>query len=131
MVSSIYDPIGFLCPLILPAKLLLQELCRQNFGWDGTIPYRLVEQWTKWTSSLSQLADFEVPRCFKPKDFGELVHSQIPHFLMLASYSDTISWPEEGLQQFGQSQGGLPPPTQLTNTKIQMSQISQLSRAIY
>ncbi len=27
VVSSIYDPIGFLCPLILPAKLLLQELC--------------------------------------------------------------------------------------------------------
>ena len=44
--------------------------------------------------------------------------------------SDTISWPEEGLKQFGQSQGGLPPPTQLTNTKIQMSQTSRLSRAI-
>ena len=45
--------------------------------------------------------------------------------------SDTISWPEEGLKQFGQSQGGLPPPTQLTNTKITMSNTSRLSRAIY
>ena len=44
--------------------------------------------------------------------------------------SDTISWPEEGLKQFGQSQGGLPPPTQLTNTKIQMSQTRRLIRAI-
>lgn len=80
MVSSIYNPIGFLCPLILPAKLLLQELCQQNVGWDETIPHRLVEQWTKWTSSLSQFTDFEIDRCFKPKDFGELVHSQIHHF---------------------------------------------------
>ena len=44
--------------------------------------------------------------------------------------SDTTSWPVGGLKHFGQSQGGLPPPTQLTNTKIQMSQTSRLSRAI-
>ena len=52
------------------------------------------------------------------------------HILQKKIDSDTISWPEEGLKQFGQSQGGLPPPTQLTNTKIQMSQTSRLSRAI-
>ena len=45
--------------------------------------------------------------------------------------SDTLSWVEEGLKHFGQSQRGLPPPTQLTNTKITMSNTSQLSRAIY
>ncbi|GAA6102997.1 uncharacterized protein LOC117595338 [Tachysurus ichikawai] len=61
-------------------KLLLQKLCRQDLGWDMTIPNTLSEQWTKWTSSLSQLTDFEVPRCFKPSDFGESVHNQIHHF---------------------------------------------------
>ena len=45
--------------------------------------------------------------------------------------SDTISWSQELLKHFGQSQGGLPPPTQLTNTKITMSNTSRLSRAIY
>lgn len=80
MVSSIYDPLGFLSPLTLPAKLLLQELCRQSFGWDVPIPNTASEQWTRWTSSLSQLVDFEIPRCFKTQDFGELVHSQIHHF---------------------------------------------------
>ncbi|KAL2083621.1 hypothetical protein ACEWY4_021394 [Coilia grayii] len=80
MVSSIFDPLGFLCPLTLPAKLLLQELCRQSFGWDVPIPNTLSEQWTKWINSLTQIADFKVPRCFKAQDFGELVHSQIHHF---------------------------------------------------
>ena len=34
LVSSLYDPLGFAAPLILPAKVLLQGLCRLNFGWD-------------------------------------------------------------------------------------------------
>ena len=38
---------------------------------------------------------------------------------------------ETGAQTFfGQSQGGLPPPTQQTNTKNTMSNTSRLSRAI-
>lgn len=45
-----------------------------------TIPNTLSDQWTKWTSSLSQLTDFQVPRCFKPNNFGESVHNQIHHF---------------------------------------------------
>lgn len=80
MVSSIYDHLGFLRPLTLPAKLSLQEQCRQNFGWDVTISHTLSEQWIKWICGLSLLADFEVPRCLKPKDFSKSVHSQIYHF---------------------------------------------------
>ena len=32
LVSSLYEPLGFAAPLILPAKVLLQELCRLDFG---------------------------------------------------------------------------------------------------
>ena len=38
VVSSIFDPFGFLAPLILPAKQLLQELCQRGFGWDEPLP---------------------------------------------------------------------------------------------
>lgn len=30
--SSVYDPVGFLAPVVLLAKIILQELCRRNFG---------------------------------------------------------------------------------------------------
>jgi len=33
-VSSLYDPLGFIAPVILRAKILLQDLCRRKFGWD-------------------------------------------------------------------------------------------------
>ena len=38
IVSSIYDPLGLAVPFILPAKLLLQDLCRKGIAWDDEIP---------------------------------------------------------------------------------------------
>jgi hypothetical protein len=70
VVSSIYDPLGFLAPLTLPAKCLLQELCKQNHGWDQLIPKATSEKWLKWTSDLVKLAVFKVERCIKQYTLG-------------------------------------------------------------
>ena len=37
-VASIFDPIGFLTPFILKAKLLLQSMWRLKIGWDDKLP---------------------------------------------------------------------------------------------
>ncbi|XP_038134457.1 uncharacterized protein LOC119779029 [Cyprinodon tularosa] len=79
-MSSVYDPLGMLSPVILPARNILQELCRQRTGWDDTVPEHLAQQWTKWTEELKQLTDFEVIRCFKPPEFGKAVQAQLHHF---------------------------------------------------
>ncbi len=38
IVGSIYDPLGFMAPVILPAKQILQGLCRIKLGWDDQNP---------------------------------------------------------------------------------------------
>lgn len=38
IVSSVYDPLGMLAPVVLTAKRILQELCREKTGWDDVIP---------------------------------------------------------------------------------------------
>ena len=45
LTSSIFDPIGYLAPVVLPAKLLLQDLCRDEYGWDEQIPEREAQRW--------------------------------------------------------------------------------------
>jgi len=37
IVTSIYDSLGLVAPFVLPAKILLQELCRDNLSWDDPI----------------------------------------------------------------------------------------------
>lgn len=47
IISSFYDPLGFLAQLTLPAKVMLQELCRRRCGWDDSIPEDIKHQWTR------------------------------------------------------------------------------------
>lgn len=80
VISSVYDPLGFLAPLILPAKLLLQELHRMKCDWDDPIPQTFQHKWNKWLTDLEKVADFKVNRCIKPKGFGRIVSAQLHHF---------------------------------------------------
>jgi len=75
-----YDPLGFAAPFTLPAKALLQDLCRQNLGWDDPIPAEYLARWRKWLDELPKLEHLKVNRCFKPNDFGKVSSGQLHHF---------------------------------------------------
>ena len=80
LVSSLYDPLGFLAPFSLPAKLLLQEICRRNLKWDEVIPHFFPKQWSEWFQDVQKMDEFKVERCIKPRDFGVPVSAQLHHF---------------------------------------------------
>ena len=80
VVSSIFDPLGFLAPLILPAKQLLQELCQKGLGWDEPLPQAIVDRWTGWTNSLDKIKSFSVARCLIPKGYGTTKRAELHHF---------------------------------------------------
>ena len=48
-LSSIFDPLGFIAPVVLPAKKILQELCRQRYSWDDSLPEDVIKEWTRWS----------------------------------------------------------------------------------
>ena len=80
VVSSVYNPLGFAAPFTLPAKALLQDLCRKNLGWDDPISDEDLTRCRNWLSELPRLEDLKVNRCFKPIHFGEVASSQLHHF---------------------------------------------------
>ena len=53
IVSSLFDPLGFVALVILSAKLILQNLCRQQLDWDDKIPNEDSVKWEHWVKSLS------------------------------------------------------------------------------
>ena len=79
VVSSVYDPLGLLSPSSLPAKLIVQELCRRNIGWDDTIPTDLLTRWLSWQDHLSKVEELKVKRCVKPLEISDTQFS-LHHF---------------------------------------------------
>ena len=79
-VSLIFDPPGFVAPLLLDGKSILQELCRREVGWDDPIPDEVKVKWEKWRSDLLEVQRISIPRCYKPDNFGRVVNAQLHHF---------------------------------------------------
>ena len=79
-VSSIFDPLGFVAPLLLDGKSILQELCRREVGWDDPIPDEVKVKWERWRSDLLEVQHITIPRCYKPDNFGRVVNAQLHHF---------------------------------------------------
>ena len=66
-VASVYDPLGFLAPLVLRAKKILQEICSRGVSWDESLPEEVRPRWERWKRDLLRLNELQIPRCFEPK----------------------------------------------------------------
>ncbi len=79
-IATVYDPLGFVSPLILPAREVNQELCRLKFDWNRELPTELHSRWIRWKEGLASLDKYRIQRCFKPKDFGRIKQVELHHF---------------------------------------------------
>lgn len=62
-VCKIYDPLGFLGPIITFAKILIQKLWAQKLDWDESLPADIHTLWLEYRSNLQSLKEFKFPRC--------------------------------------------------------------------
>ena len=68
-VARIFDPVGFLAPIILLSKLLMRESwCGGDVGWDDALPEDLTNRWISFLKSLLKLNDLEFQRSLWPEE---------------------------------------------------------------
>lgn len=80
VVSQLYDPLGFIAPFTLLGKNILQEINKMNIDWDEQVHEDILPRWSKWMDQLPAIEQISIPRCLKPKDFGEVVKKELHHF---------------------------------------------------
>ena len=78
--STIFDPLGFVAPILLEGKAILQKLCRNDIRWDDSIPDEIRDRWMKWKSEITELQTLSIPRCYRPENFGKVVKAELHHF---------------------------------------------------
>ena len=77
-VMSVYDPNGFVSPVILEGKKILQSLCQQKKSWDEPVEGEVSERWEKWKKNLYELEMIKIPRCIRPD--CEVEKYELHHF---------------------------------------------------
>lgn len=67
-ISKLFDPLGFLGPVVTTAKLIMQELWRLKLGWDDELPDEQMQQWLKFREQLVAVRNIRKKRCVIPAD---------------------------------------------------------------
>ncbi|XP_049866233.1 uncharacterized protein LOC126366932 [Pectinophora gossypiella] len=61
-LARIYDPCGFVCPLVLPMKLLFQKICEQKCKWDSILPEDITQSLKQILVKLKDITTVKVSR---------------------------------------------------------------------
>ncbi|XP_071579859.1 uncharacterized protein [Temnothorax nylanderi] len=63
-VAQIFDPLGFASPVVIKAKMLLQELWLHKLRWDEPLPSQLSSRWLTIRKELTSLSRILIPRWY-------------------------------------------------------------------
>lgn len=65
-IAQLFDPLGLLGPIIVQAKIIMQNLWKCQVGWDESIPLDIHTAWTTFESQLQMLRNLKIPRHVMP-----------------------------------------------------------------
>ncbi|XP_022824061.1 uncharacterized protein LOC111354747 [Spodoptera litura] len=61
-ISKFYDPLGWLSPITVKAKLLFQKLWITKLGWDEQVPSDIATEWLKLNTELTYIKSMKLNR---------------------------------------------------------------------
>ncbi|XP_031630836.1 uncharacterized protein LOC116345538, partial [Contarinia nasturtii] len=61
-IARIYDPSGYLAPIMIKAKAFLQRLWKLKVTWDEKLNKEICNDWINFHSTLSAINKFRIPR---------------------------------------------------------------------
>ena len=80
LIMSLYDPLGFMAPLIVQLKLVMREIAGNDIGWDDDIPVQCWEKFKTAMFELLKLVDFKIPRAVCNSEFPDTPNADLVIF---------------------------------------------------
>ena len=78
-IAKLYDPLGWLAPVVIRAKIMMQTLWKLQLDWDEELPEDVANHWLEIQSDFQNMKLIEINRCMMPFQ---------PTYLELAGFSD-------------------------------------------
>ncbi|XP_052762111.1 uncharacterized protein LOC128204746 [Mya arenaria] len=79
-LNSLFDPLGFISPVVVHGRIIMRDLMSKSPDWDEPLPVDTRDQWVKWCESLKHLEDLKVPRTYLEGSLSATVDQQIHIF---------------------------------------------------
>jgi len=61
-ISKIFDPLGWLAPLIINVKILIQTMWLKSLSWDESLPLDMNGHWNQFVTELQPIEAIKIPR---------------------------------------------------------------------
>lgn len=61
-IAQLFDPNGYIGPVIVVAKILMQKLWAQRIKWDAQVPAEVYAEWQGFQQQLPLIIDIQLPR---------------------------------------------------------------------
>lgn len=71
-IAKIFDPCGFLAPVVIFAKIFIQTLWIRKLEWDTPLPQDLSKQWLQFLQELPMLENVSLQRHFETNEATDI-----------------------------------------------------------
>ena len=79
VIAGVYDPIDFIQPLVNKFKILFQEICLANVGWDDNIHENLEKKWFNIIDDVKQNERAIIQQCYYLHDVSDPIAENETH----------------------------------------------------
>jgi hypothetical protein len=62
-IAKVFDPLGFLTPFTIQAKIILQSIWKAKTGWDEQVSAEIIDKWEDYANQMKVLEEIRIPRC--------------------------------------------------------------------
>ena len=117
-IASLFDPLQFLAPFTMRARLLMQEIWAAGVDWDDVLPTKLENKWNDWLSELQEIQTISFPRCLRlshPTDIQLHVFSDASSAAYAAAAYLVCKYPDH------------PPTSRLVGSKCRVSPVKAMT----
>lgn len=61
-IAKLYDPLGWIAPVVIIAKVIMQKLWKSGLEWDDIVDGELLTEWLKYREDLTHINSISIPR---------------------------------------------------------------------
>ncbi|XP_049879678.1 uncharacterized protein LOC126376395 [Pectinophora gossypiella] len=66
-IAKLYDPMGWIAPVIFMAKVFIQKLWKSGLSWDENVTRELFQEWQEFREDLTNITKVIIPRWLQSK----------------------------------------------------------------